>query len=207
MEDTSKSDNELPILLATDLARHYRQVVLCYQSRLYTLALRLTGSPQDAEDVVQEALISAYVSLENYPAWRIRTLKLQAWLYRITLNVFNHYARGARLHLVSLDQEYTEQPFENCETERPEALLEFRERRQELEALVARLPVRYRVAVTCYYFEEMTYQEVADLLEQPIGTIKSTIHRGVRLVRTMLITSEGREEQSWNQKTASNHKA
>ncbi|MBO0778461.1 MAG: RNA polymerase sigma factor [Ktedonobacteraceae bacterium] len=195
------SDNELPGLLAKDLPRYYRQVVLRYQARLYTLALRLTGSPQDAEDVVQEALISAYISLENYPTWRIETLKLQAWLYRVTLNVFNHYARGARLHLLSLRQEGDDLEVEDCESERPEALFESHERRQELEALVAELPVRYRIAVACYYFEEMSYQEVADLLEQPVGTVKSTIHRGIRLLRTML--TDERREETWSQNIAS----
>jgi RNA polymerase sigma-70 factor, ECF subfamily len=196
------SDNELAALLATDLPRYYRQVVLLYQTRLYALALRLTGSQQDAEDVVQEALISAYTSLENYPSWRIEALKLQAWLYRITLNVFNHYVRGARLHLISLQQEQDELQIEDRANERPEALFESRERRRDLEALVARLPVRYRVAVACYYFEEMNYQEVADLLEQPVGTVKSTVHRGIRLLRTMLLT-EGREE-TWSQNIPSN---
>jgi RNA polymerase sigma-70 factor (ECF subfamily) len=62
--------------------------------------------------------------------------------------------------------------------------------------------VRYRVAVACYYFEEMNYQEVADLLEQPVGTVKSTVHRGIRLLRTMLLT-EGREE-TWSQNIPSN---
>jgi RNA polymerase sigma-70 factor (ECF subfamily) len=65
----------------------------------------------------------------------------------------------------------------------PDRLFESSERRQTLEALVAALPDRYREAVSLYYFEEFSYQEIADLLEQPLGTIKSAIHRGIGLLR------------------------
>jgi RNA polymerase sigma-70 factor (ECF subfamily) len=205
------SDKELLTLLATDLQRHFRQLVLLYQRRLYAFAFRLTGSLQDAEDVTQEAFVSAYVSLENYPTKRIQTLKLQAWLYRVMLNVFNHHARGARLHLVSLNmtEDSPTLDIEDSEDERPEVLFENLERRLELEALVASLPVRYRVAVTCYYFEDLRYQEVAELLDQPVGTVKSNVHRGIQLLRTILNApkQEGRESQTWNPKTSNNKKA
>jgi RNA polymerase sigma-70 factor (ECF subfamily) len=196
-----RSEEELLLSLTQNLPGGYQQIIQRYQSSLYTLALRLTGSQHDAEDLVQEALINAYVSLENYPIWRIRSLKLKSWLYRVTLNVYNHYTRGARLHLVSLQQEDQEQPlFEERESERPEMLFENQELRQEMETLVAQLPVRYRVALVCYYFEEMNYQEMAELFDQPIGTIKSTISRGIRLLRTMIANTEGGEEKrQWNQ--------
>jgi DNA-directed RNA polymerase specialized sigma24 family protein len=69
--------------------------------------------------------------------------------------------------------------------EQPESLFESQEARQELEACVARLPVHYREAINLYYFEGLTYQEISDLLEQPMGTIKSYLHRGVRLLRKL----------------------
>ncbi|HEY7418420.1 MAG TPA: RNA polymerase sigma factor [Ktedonobacteraceae bacterium] len=182
------SENELPLLLATNLYHYYPDLVLSYQHRLYTFAYRLTGNAQDAEDIVQEAFVGAYVSLEHYPPQRIRLLKLRSWLYRVTLNVFSHHARGFRLHLVpfNLSEEDQVLAIEDNEYERPEALFEQYERLQELERMVAALPERYRVAITCYYFEHMSYQEIADLLDQPVGTVKSTVSRGIRLLRNML---------------------
>ncbi|HLY30273.1 MAG TPA: RNA polymerase sigma factor [Ktedonobacterales bacterium] len=188
-------DDEVDALLealATNLADTFPQVVTRYQQALYAFALHLSGSPADAEDLAQEAFIAAYVSLENYPPERIRSLKLRAWLYRVTLNTWRHATRNAtRLQLVPLDMSdepgaANELAFADDPQERPDALLELRERRQELEALVARLPERYRIAIACYYFGEFSYQEVADLLGQPIGTVKSTISRGVRLLRNLL---------------------
>lgn len=202
-------EQELLMLLATNLHRHFYQVVLLYQHRLYAFALRLTGSSQDAEDIVQEAFVSAYVSLENYPAQRIQTLKLQAWLYRITFNVYTHSIRSAHLQLVPLDlaDDSPALELESRAEERPEVLFEDQERRQELEILVAQLPDRYRIAITCYYFEHLTYQEIAELLDQPVGTVKSNISRGLQKLRTLSNTPAAptsvqleRVNASWNQK-------
>ncbi len=88
--------------------------------------------------------------------------------------------------------------------ERPEALFESQERRRELEILISRLPERYRVAVTCYYFEQLSYAEIAELLEQPLGTVKSNISRSVRMLRTLLVLAgqEGKDEDGlWSLNT------
>jgi RNA polymerase sigma-70 factor, ECF subfamily len=183
-----QSDDELLILLATDLPGSFAFLVEQYQHRLYSFAYRLTGNFHDAQDIAQEAFMSAYVALENYPVRRIRDLKLQAWLYRVTLNVFTHHARGSRLRLIplSLLEDSPLLTLEGNAEEHPERMLEHLEQRQELEALVVRLPELYRVAVACYYFENLSYQEVANLLDRPLGTVKSIISRGVRLLRAMV---------------------
>lgn len=188
-------EQELLELLATDLYQHFYQLVLCYQQRLYAFARRLTGSAAEAEDIVQETLVSAYVSLENYPVQRILTLKLQAWLYRVTLNVYTHNTRRTQLQLVPLDMTEggTALTIEARADERPDVLFEDGERRRELEGWIAQLPERYRIAVTCYYFECLSYQEIADLLEQPVGTVKSNISRGVRHLQKLLQTADTTE--------------
>ncbi len=190
-EAADPADQALLTLLAEDLYQHFQKLVLRYQQRLYAFAMRLTGSAQDAEDILQEAFVSAYVSLENYPPQRVLALKLQPWLYRVTLNVYTHHVRGARLQEVSLDPSGEEpgQTIEDGDNGRPELLIEARERFQELAVLVSRLPERYRIAITCYYFEDLTYQEIAELLDQPVGTVKSSVSRGLRLLRRQLASS------------------
>jgi RNA polymerase sigma-70 factor (ECF subfamily) len=195
-------DQELLGLLANNLHQHFQQLVLCYQQRLYSFARRLTGSGQNAEDIVQETFVSAYVSLENYPAERIRTLKLQAWLYRVTFNVYTHSIRGPQLQAVPLDITGNNSVFEIADRteEQPEVLFERLESQQELEQLLMQLPERYRVGITCYYFEHLSYQEIAELLDQPIGTVKSSIFRGIRLLRMLLqndSNQEGNEYVTW----------
>jgi RNA polymerase sigma-70 factor (ECF subfamily) len=147
--------------------------------------LRQTGSPQDAEDIVQEAFIRAYHALADYPAERIRILKLQPWLYKITLNVFYRHKSNMHLRCTPLDlsEESVLLEIEDDGQKQPEKALEDREDWRELEALISQLPEQYRVSVSCYYFEELSYREIAELLSQPVGTIKSNVHRGMLLLR------------------------
>lgn len=178
----------LPALLATSVNRYFGQLVLDYQQRLYTFALRQTGCAQDAEDIVQEGLIRAYYALGDYPPERVRMLKLQPWLYKIVLHVYYNRLRQSRLHVVTLDapEESNVLDIEDDAREQPEAIFEEAERLRELESLVATLPEQYRVAVSLYYFEELSYREIAELLNQPMGTVKSNLHRGTRLLRAAL---------------------
>ncbi len=189
-----QSDMSLPALLAMDLDRYFHQLVQAYQPRLYTFVSRQGSSPHDAEDIVQEALIRAYYALGDYPEERVRALKLQPWLYKITLNEFYNPARRSRLQCVPLDlsEESALLEVEDNWREQPDVIVEETERLQELEALVVTLPGQYREAVNLYYFEDMTYQEIAEMLSQPLGTIKSNVHRGIRLLRKALETQKSR---------------
>lgn len=194
----SCTDADLCRRLADDLPQAFDALVTRFQQRLFAFALRLTGSRSDAEDILQEALLGAYVSLEQYPPERIRTLQLQAWLYKITLHAYQHHRRGARLQLISFDteEEASLQEIPESATEQPEFVLERWEQQQALLALLAQLPEHARIALTCYYFEDLRYQEIADLLNVPLGTVKSLLHRGVRQLRTRLAaTQEG--DASW----------
>lgn len=184
-----QGDDSLAELLAADVRRQFRRVVELYQHRLFTFALRLTGSAQDAEDIVQEAFVRAYVACVTYPPERVRALSLQPWLYKIALNEFHHATRRARLHVLPVDVADDEAALalaDAAETQ-PDVLVEGRERVRELEGAIGRLPDHYRIPILCYYAEHLSYQEIADLLDAPLGTVKSAISRGVRLLRTMMM--------------------
>jgi RNA polymerase sigma-70 factor (ECF subfamily) len=172
-------------LLATDLNRYFSHLMLSYQQRLYTFALRQSGSPQDAQDIIQEAFIRAYHALADYPADRIRTMKLQPWLYKITLHVSYRQRSNDRLQYTSLDlsEESIHLEIEGDERMQPEQIMEDKEALGELEEMISQLPEQYRIAVTCYYFDEFSYREIADVLSLPVGTIKSHVHRGTLLLR------------------------
>ncbi len=185
-----RSGEELPALLATHLVESFAQLVLTFQHQLYVFALRQCGSPQEAEDIVQEAFLHAYVTLENYPAQRIRELKLSAWLYKITLYVYYNRRRKVRLleEPLDLSEESRQLELEDRWQERPEVLFENAELLKELEAWMVTLPDSYRLTINCYYFADMSYQEIADLLNQPLGTVKSNIYRGLRMLRLAMGT-------------------
>ncbi len=179
------SDEARLALLAANVDRYYEQLVLLYSQPLRAFVLRQTGHPQDAEDIVQEAFIRAYYALARYPAERLRTLKARPWLYKITWNCYCNYTSRAKLPpSVSLDTDDDAWPEpEDAVQEQPELAFESFERRRELEALVASLPPRYREVVSLYYFDDLSHQEIANMLNQPIGTVKAHVHRGIRMLR------------------------
>jgi RNA polymerase sigma-70 factor, ECF subfamily len=187
-ESMNQDQEDLLAQLTVDLDHSFEILVESYWQQLYVFALRRTASPQDAEDIVSEALVRAYIALKGYPVERMRALKLRSWLYKITYNEYcRHVSRSIRLEL-SFAQVEEGMALEKDEdlSKQPEMFFESAERRLELEGMVAALPGQYREAVSLYYFEEFSYQEIADLLDQPLGTVKSNVHRGVRLLRKVM---------------------
>ncbi|HKV87672.1 MAG TPA: RNA polymerase sigma factor [Candidatus Dormibacteraeota bacterium] len=157
--------------------RVFERMVHEHQDRIYALGLALTGSRQDAEEVAQDTFLRAYRALVSYPPERVRELKQKAWLHRIALNVFRNRVRGSRPRLVELNGS---EPDVRLGTEE-DAL-----RRIELEELacrVAALPARYREALVLRHVQELSYSEAAEALGQPVGTVKSNVHRGLQMLR------------------------
>ena len=182
--------------LAVDLDGAFEGMVRAFQDRLYSFALRLCGNREDAEEVAQDSFVRAYRALKSYPAERIRALSLQAWLYRITLNVARNRWRGKRVRLVSLDNggadgEAARRAWDapDAAERRPDSRLELEQDRAGLASLVATLPERYRAAIILRDVEGLQLEEVATILKQPLGTAKSNVHRAVNLLRRAITDS------------------
>lgn len=187
-------DDRLRARLAEDVDGTFEDVVRFYQDRLFSFALRVAGNREDAEEIAQDAFVRAYRALCGYPPGRIRELALRAWLYRITLNVARNRLRGKKPRMVSLDHPRTadgDAPWEPADDEarRPDALYESERRRVDMAALVAGLPERYRAPIVLRYVEGLQLDEVARVLDQPLGTTKSHVHRGVNALREALTAS------------------
>lgn len=183
-------DETLTRELATNLDGTFEALVRAYQDRLYAFGLRLTGSPRDAEEIAQDAFVRAYRALARYPAEQVRTLKLRAWLFQVTVNVVRNRARTRRpaeTTLTSVDGSrdgLAELPANDAE--QPEQVAERRAARDQVAAIVASLPERYRTAVVLRHIQGLSYQEIATVLGQPTGTVKSNVHRGVASLRAAL---------------------
>ena len=176
-------------LLASDVDGHFEQLMRFYQHRLYAFALRQVGNAQNAEDIVQEAFLRAYHALKNYPPARIQQMRLQQWLYKITLNVLRNSTRTQQHAETSLDLSENS-PLLDIEDEAlgPDELTSRQEWQQELAVLLMTLPPAYRLIINLHYFEDLSYREMAALLNQPAGTVKAAVHRAIRLLRIALET-------------------
>lgn len=182
--------------LAGDVDGTFERLVRVFQDRLYSFAYRLCGSREDAEEVAQDAFVRAYRALKSYPPERIRALALQAWLYRITLNVARNRRRRKRVTQVSIENggaagEAARRAWDSPDDpdSRPDSRLEQGRQRADLASLVATLPERYRAAIILRYVEDLTLDEVAEVLKQPIGTTKSNVHRAVNMLREAITNS------------------
>jgi RNA polymerase sigma-70 factor (ECF subfamily) len=188
-----QGDEQLTALLANDLDRYFEQVVLAYQDRLYAFVLLREHNVHNAEEIVLLALERAYYALKNYSPQRIRVLKLDRWLYEITRNVLSNYNRASRIRSTRLPSITIHDEVEDGEALEiedsslmPDEEVCRREERHELARHVAALPEVYRETMHLYYFNELSYHEIAERLAQPIGTVKSNVHRGTRLLRQAL---------------------
>ena len=150
-----------------------------YGSRVFNIALRITADPDAAKDCAQEAFIRAYRALHQYdPA-----LPFGPWLYRIATNASLNYiqrwnARETPVEELPEDPEEIEQG--------PEATAVRREEVAEVVAAMEELPPAYRAALTLRHMQQLSYQEVADALGIPLGTVKTHLHRARAALKVRL---------------------
>ena len=157
--------------------RVFERMVHEHQDRIFAASLALTGKRHDAEEVAQDTFLRAYRALCTYPPERIRELKQKPWLHQIALNVVRNRVRGVKPRLVELNgSEPDHAPGTETQALRRIGL-------DELAVKVAALPGRYRDAVVLRYVQDLTYEEAADALGQPVGTVKSNVHRGLKMLR------------------------
>ncbi len=174
---------------------NFDTIVDDYQRRLYGFALRMTGNREDAEEIVQDSFVRAYRALGKMSEEQRRELRLQPWLYTITLNVTRNRLRSKRPTSVALDsladpdallRETQEGPA------RPETIVEQNAEVALVERALLQLPMHLRAAATLRFIEGRSHPEIAEILHQPIGTVKSHVHRAVRILRKILGPQIGR---------------
>lgn len=181
-------DEELLLALAANPGQAFETLVLHWQQRVYAFALRMTASPQDAEEIAQDTFVRAWRALSQWPPERIREMRMKAWLYQIALNVFRNRIARRTLSVVPLESPDGRPVIEPADDwrERPDAAVESAELRQRMAASLVALPAHMRAAVVLRHVEGFTYREIAELLEQPEGTVKAHVHRGTRQLRDVL---------------------
>jgi RNA polymerase sigma-70 factor (ECF subfamily) len=170
---------DLPQRLAADLDGAFGDLVREHQDLVFGVALRVVRDSASAEDVAQEAFVRAYRALKKYPHERVAQLKARPWLARITLNLARNQVRAAR-PLDNVDDIRDHLPT------REAGPLQFAERRDERRMwarLLSALPDRYRVAVGLRHVDGLSYEELSETLDKPLGTVKSDVHRGIALLR------------------------
>lgn len=162
-----------------------------FAPQLYTAAMRMTRNSADAEDLVQETFLKAYRAYHSFEAGT----NLKAWLYRILTNTFINRYRSAQRRPVETDladvedlylyrrigSESTAEVARSVEDQVLDGLVE-----SDIKEAVEGLPENFRIPVLLADLEDFSYKEIADILEIPIGTVMSRLHRGRKALQRSL---------------------
>ncbi len=158
--------------------RAFDLLVLKYQHRIMKLVGRYVRNPDDAADVAQEAFIKAYRALANFRG----DSAFYTWLYRIAINTAKNHLVAVGRKPLEVDMEYANGDAVDLESlqqdiSTPEGLLLTDEIQATVVAALEELPEDLRVAITLRELEGMSYDEIAQTMECPIGTVRSRIFR------------------------------
>ena len=167
-----------------------RALVERHHAEIYRYALAMLRDPTAAEDAVQSTFERAFGALGRYPEERLRNLALQAWLYRITLNVVRNLIRDGRREVAVA--EIPEGPSARSRTtSSPE---DHSEVWLDAVAALGRLSERQRVAVALRYLADLPYAEIAEVTGWPENTAKTLVRRGVGRLRALMLVNDDRED-------------
>jgi len=168
----------------------FRVLVQRYQSRVYSVACRLMGDPEEAEDIAQEAFLRAYRNLGRFQG----QASFYTWVYRITTNLalsrLRYLERRGRGKTESMDQtrdDPEQRGFDPVDTGlNPREQLAERDLEKKIGEALRRLPGVFRTVVVLRDIENKSYEEVARLTGLPLGTVKSRLHQGRAKLQQML---------------------
>ncbi len=182
--------DDASVTAADDKRRLFEEQALPFMDQLYAAAIRMTRNPADAADLVQETYVKAFQAFGQFQ----QGTNLKAWLYRIQTNTFiNTYRKNQRN-----PYQGTIDDLEDWQLGGAESMTQsLSTRSAEAEAIdhlpdsavkdaLQAIPEDFRLAVYFADVEGFSYQEIADIMKTPVGTVMSRLHRGRRLLRDML---------------------
>ena len=160
----------------------FGQLVQNYQNRLFHTVLHVAGSREEAEDVVQETFVQAYLKLASFQGYSA----FYTWLYRIAFNLAVTRRRRKKDE-VSLDARREQQGFDPRDpAEAPGEQVLREERSSVIHAALAQLTEESRAVLVLREMEELDYEAIADILDLPLGTVRSRLHRARLQLRELL---------------------
>ncbi|HEY0896876.1 MAG TPA: sigma-70 family RNA polymerase sigma factor [Sphingobacteriaceae bacterium] len=167
--------------------RAYAELMQRYKDSIYFMTLKMINNKEDAMDLTVETFGKAFENLERYkPDFAFST-----WLFRIATNNSIDFIRKKRLSVISMDSmvddEGDDRPLQiKSDTLNPEESSIKKQQSRELKDIVDKLPARYKTLIVLRYFDELSYEEIAQQLDLPLGTVKAQLFRARDLLSNVL---------------------
>ena len=182
------TDKQLVSLCRRGDERAARELVVRFQRPVFSIIYRMVRDRERAEDLAQETFVRTFNNLDRYD----RSYKFSSWLFKIAYNLTIDHLRKKELKTISIhgspdavtsdQQEATSVTLESTE-EAPDARLESLELAGQLEEAIGRLRQEYRTAIILRHVEGRAYEEIAEIMDIPLGTVKTYIFRARRQLR------------------------
>lgn len=165
----------------------YEDLVSFYQNKIYQHCYRMLGNAHEAEDIAQEAFIRAYVNIHSFDEKR----KFSSWLYRIATNLSIDRLRKRKPdYFLDAEVKGTDglDMYSQLQSEGASLVeeVENNELQRYIHTKISELPPKYRSIIILRYLEEFSLKEISEILDIPVGTVKTRIHRGREALRKRL---------------------
>lgn len=175
-------DSTLAKQAAEGRQKAFRELLNRYEKPVFSLVYRMVRDRALAEDLAQEAFIRAFNAIGSYnPSY-----KFSSWIFKIAHNLTIDHLRRKRLNTISIhgsphalteEEQARTRPILESDLERPDAYVENMELGSQIEAAIGQLRPQYRTATLLRHVEGYSYQEIAEIMDVPLGTVKTYIHR------------------------------
>lgn len=179
---TDPDDNHLILEALAGNPDAFGRLVARYQDRLFHAMVHISGSPEDACDAVQDAFVQAFLKLESFRG----DSAFYTWVYRIAFNVAASRRRRIRPNL-SLDDDAAGRALQvPASATSPSGRIEQQEQAEQVRVALAGLDEEYRTVLVLREMDELSYEEIAEVLDLPMGTVRSRLHRARGQLRELL---------------------
>jgi RNA polymerase sigma-70 factor, ECF subfamily len=191
LELIHSSDYDLVTFARKGSEKAYRELLDRYQRPVFSLVYRLVRDRELAEDLAQETFVKVFNHLDRYDP----KYKFSSWIFKIASNLSIDHLRRKQPETVSLDGSRNARTSDEIEASRisvasedenPEELLLSKELGEQIEAAIGQLRPEYRTAILLRHVEGRPYEEIAEIMEIPLGTVKTYIHRARTELRELL---------------------
>jgi RNA polymerase sigma-70 factor, ECF subfamily len=181
-------ENELLQALALDVAGAFPRLLASYHSQLLRFVMSEVHDPDVAEDILQDCWVRVYQALQAYSVERIQTLRLEAWLFKITRNqMYTYLQKKNRMTILSTED--LEDTIIESSALLPDEILLIKNQAEMVVEAVQQLPSVSRSVLTLYLFQEFSYQQIAAQLGLTVGNVRTHVSRGLKELRKKLTTS------------------